>query len=385
MKMTKMLIKYITPVIIIIEIWCLLWSILGEEALPPNGSLFQLLFLFVMSYICGQIVAFIHLPQLLGMLFIGFTFANIFELNLNHKLSSIIRSIAVVIILLRAGLGLDIKMIKKLSAVCLRLSLIPCVVEAITFSIFAYLLIGFPYKWALLLGFILSGVSSAIVIPQMISLEAKHLGTDKGIPTLLMASASVDNVMAITGFSMCLGLVFDINSSIVWSVLRGPVSVLTGVVLGTLFGVILWYIPDKYNDYKLPQNGSHFPRLVLLLLTAMLLVFVSKSLNFDGTGPLGCVILGFVASIKWRNTHFYEPIRENLKFLWIIFETFLFVLIGTEVKISDLKGESIGFAIMCLLIGLIFRSIVSAIVVYGVDLKTKEKLFIALSWIPKAT
>ncbi|CAG2170379.1 unnamed protein product [Oppiella nova] len=362
-----------------------MWSIIGEEALPPDGSLFNVLLVFVLAYICGQLVSIIRLPPLLGMLAIGFTFGNVMDLNLNQSLSATLRSIALVIILLRAGLGLDPQVIKKLSGVCLRLSLIPCTVEAFTFAATSYLLIDLPFNWGVLLGFILSGVSSAIVIPNMIALQERCEGTDKGIPTLLMASASVDNVMAITGFGVCVGLVFDTGSSIVWSVFKGPVSVLIGVVIGTTFGLILWYIPDKYDSYKTSPDDSKLLRLSLLILFGMFLVFVSKSVGFDGTGPLGCLILAFITSLKWRGTPFYNPIREDLKFLWTIFEAFLFVLIGTEVKISDLQANSIGLAIVCLLIALFMRFIVSSIVVFGVQLNLKEKIFIAISWIPKAT
>ena len=378
------MIQNITFSVILILIWCLLWSNIGEEALPPNGSLFNVLLLFVCAYILGRLVSVIRLPPLLGMLIIGFIFGNSYDLNLNHKLSSILRSIALVVILLRAGLGLDLKVIRKLSFVCLRLSLIPCCVEAITLCVSTYLLIGFPIKWGLLLGFIVSGVSSAVVIPEMIALQERQMGIDKGIPTLLMASASVDNVMAITGFGVCLGLVFPSNASVVWNILKGPVEALTGLVVGTLIGLILWFIPitNESNDNRIE---THFMRTSLLLLFGLFVVLVSTSLNFAGAGPLGCLVLSVTASLKWRDKGWNQPIREVLKYLWIVFETLLFVLIGTEVKISDLRGNDLLFAIIALFIGLIMRSIVTTLVVFGADFNVKEKLFIALSWVPKAT
>ena len=381
----KLLINnYLTAFITVLLIWSILWSTVGEEALPPNGSLFSLLLLFVVSYICGQLVSVLRLPPLLGMLMTGFAFGNAYDLNLNLKLSSILRSISLVVILLRAGLGLDPKVIRRLSGVCLRLSLIPCTFEAITLCVSTYLLIGFPIKWGFLLGFVLSGVSSAVVVPDMIVLQEKQLGTNKGIPTLLMASASVDNVMAITGFGVCLGLVFDSSSSLIWNIFKGPVEALTGILIGSVFGLILWYIPNK-NDSNTEENEPNFTRFTLLLLFGMFAVLVSTSLDFGGAGPLGCLVLSFTASLKWRNRGLDEPIREVLKYFWFIFEPLLFVLIGTEVKISDLRGNAIGFAILSLFIGLIIRFLISTVIVFGAKLNIKEKLFIGLSWIPKAT
>ena len=380
---TGAILKYFLPLLILLSVWSLLWSTIGEEALPPNGSLFNVLLLLVVSYTCGQLVSMLGLPPLLAMLIVGLIFGNAYQLNLNQKLSSILRSIALTVILLRAGLAIDPQMIRRLSGVCFRLSLIPCIIEATTFGLCAHLLIDFPIQWGLLLGFILSAVSSAIVIPDMIILQEKQLGTNKGIPTLLIASNSVDNVMAITGFGVCLGLVFDSSSSIVWNVFKGPVEVVSGVVVGIVFGLILWIIPN--NNSKVPEDEPNFLRLALLLLFGLNCIFVSTALDFGGAGPLGCVILAFVASLRWKPKSLDEPIREYLKYFWIVFEPLLFVLIGTEVKISDLKGNTIGLGIVSLFIALIVRSITSMAVVFGADLTLKEKLFIAIAWLPKAT
>ncbi|XP_054166014.1 sodium/hydrogen exchanger 9B2-like [Oppia nitens] len=319
------------------------------------------------------------------MLIIGFISGNVFDLNLNEKLSSTFRSIALVIILLRAGLGLDPNVIKKLSGICIRLSLIPCIGEAFTISVVTYLLMDLPFVWGILLGFILSGVSSAIVIPDMIVLQEEQLGTNKGIPTLLMASASVDNVVAITGFGVCLSFVFDNNSSLVWNIFKAPVTVVAGIVGGVVFGLILWLIPIKCCPQEEQQNDFKLLRLCLLLLIGMFLVFVSKKVGFDGSGPLGCLIFSFITSLKWRSSPFYEQLRNYLCYLWLIFEVSLFVLIGSEVKISDLNNSSIGFAVISLFIGLLMRSIITVMVTFGANFKYKEKLFITLSWIPKAT
>jgi NhaP-type Na+/H+ or K+/H+ antiporter len=280
-------IQCLSYTILILLIWASLWSIVGEAAVPPNGSLFKLLVVFVISYLFGEIISLVGLPPLLGMLIAGFIIGNAFEINLNKKYSSILRSIALIVILLRAGLGLDPKVIRKLSAVCLRLSFIPCLIEALTVSLATHLLLDFPLKWGFLLGFVLAANSPSIV-PGMITLQENQLGTDKGIPTLLIAAASVDNVIAITGFGICLGSVFYSGSSLVWSIFKGPIEVLVGVIYGIIIGVVLWFIPSKWDSYK--NKSKNTLRLNILLLSGIFSLFGSASLDLGGAGALGCLV-----------------------------------------------------------------------------------------------
>ena len=326
--------KYLTYILLIIVFWGTLWAILGKDAIPPNGYIFNLLLLFIISYLMGSVMALISLPPLLGMLISGIFISNIFEFNLNKRLSSILRSTALVIILLRAGLGLDSKAIQKLFGVCLRLSLIPCLIESTVIAIVSYFLLDLSLVWSFLLAFVLTAVSPAVVVPQLIKLQEEGYGVDKGLPTLVIASSSVDNVMAITGFGLCLGLVFDTHSSLVWNIFKGPVQTLIGVVLGILIGLVLWFIP--------PKQESNLQRLSLLLLYGMFFIFGGLSLGLGGAGPLACLVTPFVAALKWRQNDRNEPIVQNLKIFWIIFETLLFSLIGTEVRLYDFKAETIG-------------------------------------------
>lgn len=282
------------------------------------------------------------------------------------------------IILLRAGLGLDPKAILKLSAVCIRLSFCPCIVETVVVAVVSHFLLDFPIVWGLLMGFVLAAVSPAVVVPGLISLQEMGYGVDKGIPTLVIAASSVDDVLAITGFGLCLGIVFDSNSSIVWNIFKGPVEALAGVGFGILIGLILWFVPQKEDSNPL--------RLSLLLLSGVFALFGSISLNMGGAGPLACLVASFVAALKWRKTpQIDETLQNYLRIFWLIFQPFLFALIGTEVKLSDMKGDAIGLAFIALAIGLIMRTITAIGVVFGAELTLKEKLFIGLAWLPKAT
>ncbi|XP_054163338.1 sodium/hydrogen exchanger 9B2-like [Oppia nitens] len=374
----KKSLNVLTYILLLLLIWSTMWSLFGKEALPPNGYLFNLILIFVLSYIFGQIFSIIHMPTLLGMLITGFLISNTYDINLNKRLSSTLRSIALVIILLRAGLQLDPKAIVKLSAVCFRLSFTPCLVEAITVALVSKLLLDFTFVWGLLLGFVLAAVSPAVVVPGMISLQEKGYGVDKGVPTLVIAAASVDDVLAITGFGLCLGLVFDTNSSLVWSVMKGPVEAIIGITYGIIMGFILWYIPVKEDSKSL--------RISLLLLCGVFALFGSISMDLGGAGPLACLVVSFVAAIKWRQSDTTnEDMESILKVFWLIFQPFLFALIGTEVSLSAMKSDAIGWALITLAIGLTTRTVTAMLVVFSCDLTLKERLFIGFSWLPKAT
>ncbi|XP_019481420.1 PREDICTED: mitochondrial sodium/hydrogen exchanger 9B2 [Hipposideros armiger] len=210
--------RVITNVTIIVLLWAVVWSITGSECLP-GGNLFGIIILFYCAIIGGKLLELIKLlslpplPPLLGMLLAGFLVRNIpvisDNVQIEHKWSSSLRSIALSIILVRAGLGLDSKALKKLKGVCVRLSMGPCLVEACTSALLAHFLMGLPWLWAFILGFVLGAVSPAVVVPSMLLLQGGGYGVEKGVPTLLMAAGSFDDILAITGFNTCLGMAFS--------------------------------------------------------------------------------------------------------------------------------------------------------------------------------
>ena len=373
--------NWITLGLIACLTWCCFWAILDESALPPDGSIFSLLIIFIIAYLFGELLSLINFPPLLGMLISGSLIGNIFQLNVDPQHSYILRNGALTIILLRAGLGLNPEILKKLSFVCLRLAFIPCIFEATTIAFVTYFLLSFPLIWGFLMGFVLAAVSSAVVVPRMLLLQEKQLGTNKGIPTLVMASGSVDNVLAITSFGVFLAIAFDTGSSLFWTIFKGPLEAIIGLLIGSLIGIVLWFFP-----YEQQCNSKiKYQRSVLLILSGIFTIFASSKLNFNGSGPLGCLTLSFVASLRWRSSNSFCSIESMMKMLWLFLEPFLFSLIGIQVKFENLQNGEIGYCLLALFIGLIIRIFISAIVVWGGNLNIKEKLFVGLSWSPKAT
>uniref|UniRef100_A0A670YSA3 Cation/H+ exchanger transmembrane domain-containing protein n=1 Tax=Pseudonaja textilis TaxID=8673 RepID=A0A670YSA3_PSETE len=349
-------------------IWAVIWSITTHESLP-GGSLFGFLFLYLFAVIGGKIMGLIKfpglppLPPLLGMLLVGFLLRNIPVITdivlINVKWGATLRSIALAIILARAGLGLDPKALKKLKGVCFRLSLGPCLIEACTAAVISHFLMHLPWQWGFMLGFVLGAVSPAVVVPSMLVLQAGGYGVDKGVPTLLMAAGSFDDILAITGFNTCLGIAFASGSTL-QNVFRGVLEVAVGIATGGLLGLFIRYFPSK------DQTHLVWKRAFFIIGLSMFAIFSSMYFNFPGSGGLCTIVLAFLAGLSWS-----EEKKEVEKIIKVAFMPIVF--------------GGIRLCIAILAVGLIARVTATFILVCFAGFELKERIFIALAWIPKAT
>jgi NhaP-type Na+/H+ or K+/H+ antiporter len=256
----------------------------------------------------GKLATYCYLPPLLGMLAIGFLLRIISDLTKSTVFivapswSSGLRSVALVVILTRAGLGLDLHNLVKLSWSVLRLACLPNLAEALTDACIAVVLFGMPWLWAFMLGFILSAVSPAVVVPSLLRLKEGRYGTKKGIPDLVLAAASFDDVLSISGFGICLGLSLSDGSSLAWDILRAPTELLVGIFGGMLMGWICWYctpsneeevveeVVEEEEEDKIATESK--TRAVLLLLMGCFVVFGGKKVHLTGAGALAVIIMG---------------------------------------------------------------------------------------------
>ncbi|KAL5018377.1 hypothetical protein ScPMuIL_004099 [Solemya velum] len=379
------LMMYIQFLVIFGFIWATLISLIGNEALP-GGNIFSLLILFFTCVVGGYIVSIVRLPPLLGMLIIGAVLMNVpvikvIGVGINKDWSGALRQVALTVILLRAGLGLDPKALRKLSCVVFRLAFSPCLMECVAEAVAAHYLLGFPWLWGIMLGFVLAAVSPAVVVPSLLGLSEHGYGLDKGIPTLVIAAASVDDVLAITGFGVVLGITFS-TGDLALNIVKGPLEALLGVVFGIVAGVFVWFFPGKDSEHVV------LFRSLLLLGGGLMATFGSSAVNLSGAGPLGCLSMAFVAAFRWRKqkgSHGVKPMEEIIAVLWMFFQPLLFGLIGAEVNISAVQADVVGLGIATLGIGLAVRVVVSFLAVFGSGLNFKEMLFIPFAWLPKAT
>ncbi|KAM5255871.1 sodium/hydrogen exchanger 9B2-like [Ctenodactylus gundi] len=377
--------RTVTNVVMAVLLWAAVWSVTGSECLP-GGNLFGIIILFYCAVIGGKLFGLVKLPMLpqlpplLGMLLAGFLLRNIPAISENmqiqHAWSSSLRSIALSVILARAGLGLDSQALKNLKGVCVRLSLGPCLVEACAAAVLAHFLMDLPWEWGFILGFVLGAVTPAVVVPAMLRLQEGGYGVERGVPTLLMAAGSFDDILAITGFNTCLGMAFSTGST-VFNILRGVLEVAIGIASGFLLGFFIRYFPSS------DQGGLVGKRAFLVLGFSVFAVFSSVRFSFPGSGGLCTLVLAFLAGVGWGDDK--AEVEKIIAVAWDIFQPLLFGLIGAEVSIVSLRPETVGLCVATLGIAVLIRILATFLLVCFAGFNIKEKIFISFAWLPKAT
>lgn len=340
----------------------------------------SLAIIVVLGLIFNTIFTRLKLPGLLGMLILGILIGP-YALNWLDpellKVSADFRTIALIVILLRAGLGISRSDLNKVGSTAIKMSFIPGLIEGLTIALIATQILGFSFIEGGILGFIIAAVSPAVVVPQMLKFTEQGLGTNKGIPTLILASSSIDDVFAITIFTTFLGMYSGSQINIGVQILSIPISIILGILLGFIIGLVFVRLFSKYHirDTK---------KVLLILGTAILLTTLESVLknSIEIAGLLGVMAIGFILLEKKPDV----AKRLAVKFgkIWVFAEILLFVLVGSQVNITvafnaGLKGLAIIF------IGLIARSIGVVLSTLGTNLNRKERLFCVISYIPKAT
>ncbi|WP_061316272.1 cation:proton antiporter [Clostridium botulinum] len=340
----------------------------------------SLAIIILLGLIANKLFEKLKLPGLLGMLILGILIG-LHGLNWLSKdilnASSDLRKIALIVILLRAGLGLNKDELKLVGKTALKLSCVPGIIEGFFIAIASTKLLGFSFIQGGLLGFILAAVSPAVVVPQMLSLMDKGLGKAKGIPTLILAGASIDDVFAITIFSTFLGLYSGKNINIGMQILKIPISIILGTLIGALSAIIIIKIFKKYAI-------DNTKKILIILSISIILTLIEALLKgkLEIASLLGVMALGFVISDKIPNVG--DKVSKGLNEIWVFAQILLFVLVGAEVNmVIAFKSGFLGIIIIAL--GLIGRSIGVLISLKGSNLNKKEKLFCVIAYIPKAT
>ncbi|KAF5405483.1 Sodium/hydrogen exchanger domain-containing protein 1 [Paragonimus heterotremus] len=215
-------------------------------------------------------------------------------LLVNPSLSGILRQLALTTILSRAGLGLDPATLKQVCGSVFRLALIPCFCEAFTLMLVTRFLIGWPWSWGAILGFVCAAVSPAVIVPNMMRLEVTGWGVAEGIPTLVVAASSLDDVVAITGFGVALAVALSKGQSLSEALIQGPKEAILGAMYGAGVGVLICLLPPPKLEH------SHLLRGILLICMAVTGLVGSMVLHLSGGGALACLTLAFFVATGWR-------------------------------------------------------------------------------------
>ena len=320
-----------------------------------------------------------RLPSLLGMLLTGIVLGP-YALNLIDSsilgISAELRKIALVIILTRAGLGLDLAGLKKIGRPALLMCFVPASLELLGMLLLAPKLLGLNLLEAAVMGAVLAAVSPAVVVPRMVRLMEEGYGTEQGIPQLILAGASVDDVYVIVLFSTFTGMMQGESASI-WSFVNIPVSVLLGIAIGLLLGTLL----GRFFE-RVPLRNT--VRVLILLSVSLLLVAVEDRLRTVITFSSLIAIMGAGMGIRRRNGPIAGQLSANYGELWVAAEVFLFVLVGASVDTGYLGA--IGFRAVLVIAGaLVFRMLGVFVCLLGTRLRWQERLFTMLAYTPKAT
>ena len=338
--------------------------------------------------------------------------------DLDPFISRTLRSICLTVILLMAGLELDPQQLLKLSGVVVRATFIPCLTEAVAVAVLSKLLLGFPWTVGFMLGFILAAVSPAVIIPCLMSLSGRGYGVAKGVPTLVIAACAADDVVAISGFGIFLGVTFSVGAPLWKLILHGPIEVVLGVSFGVFWGILAQWIPNKDHRHVaffryvlklygifgifqhciiiyvgfvlveiLSQSKEFYFRWLILFGGGLIALFGAHMIHYDGAGGLATIIMAFVAGMQWRKQGWgdHNPVTKTFQRMWIILQPVIFALIGTEIQVDKINLETLGYSILVLVIALVIRMIGTYTAVLGAGLNTKEKIFMAFAWLPKAT
>lgn len=219
-------------------------------------------------------------------------------------------------------------------------------------------------------------MSPAVVVPSMLLLQGGGYGVEKGIPTLLMAAGSFDDILAITGFNTCLGVAFSTGST-VFNIFRGILEVVIGVATGSFLGFFIQYFPSS------DQGNLVWKRSFLVLGFAVFAVFSSVYFGFPGSGGLCTLVMAFLAGMRWSDKK--SEVEKIIAVAWDIFQPLLFGLIGAEVSIASLRPDTVGICVATLGIAVLIRILTTFLMVCFAGFNIKEKIFISFAWLPKAT
>ncbi len=340
---------------------------------------FSLAMIMIFGFLAGEICKKLRLPALMGMLAVGILIGP-YMFNLIDEsvleISAQLRKIALIIILTRAGLSLDIEALKKNGRPALMMCFLPACFEMLGMVLLAPMLLGITRLEAAIMGAVVGAVSPAVIVPKMLKLTEEGYGTDQGIPQLIMAGASVDDVFVIVMFSVFSGLEQTGNLSAL-SFIRIPVSILLGIAVGLLVGFLLGKIFERVHI-------RDTVKMIFIMSSSFL--FVALEDTFGSVVPFSAMIAVMCVGVSMQKIKpaLTKRLSERYSKLWVVFEILLFVLVGACVNLGYAIKAGLAAVILILAV-LAFRMAGVCVCMIKTNLSMKERLFCMLAYLPKAT
>lgn len=341
--------------------------------------------IFLVGLAMGSICQRLKLPRIIGMLITGIVLGP-FILNLLDpsllSISADLRKMALIIILLKAGLSLTLSDLKKVGRPAILLSFIPATFELVGYVLFAPLILGITRIEAAIMGAVLSAVSPAVVVPRMVHLIENKYGTKKAIPQMIMAGSSCDDIFVIVLFTTFLSMAKGGNVQVI-DFLNIPVSIILGIILGAVVGYLLYlFFETTYAHKQCIRNSL---KVIIILGFSFLLITIETWA--EGTVAISglLAVVSMACVLKMKSPVFVSN-RLSDKFgkLWLASEVILFVLVGVAVDIRYTLTAGL-VAVLMILIALFFRSCGVLLCTLKTTLTWQERIFCVIAYLPKAT
>ena len=345
----------------------------------------SLSFIFLVGLAMAAICQRIRLPRIIGMLLTGIVLGpyvlDILDPSI-LSISSELRQMALIIILVKAGLSLNLADLKKVGRPAVMLSCVPASFELLGYVLFAPMILGVNRIEAAVMGAVLAAVSPAVVVPRMVKLMESGYGTKKSIPQMILAGASCDDIFVIVLFSTFSGMAQG-GSARVMDFVNIPISIVSGILLGAVAGWLLsLFFETAYAKEHYVRNSM---KVIIVLGVSFLLMSVENWVKpyISVSGLLAVVSMACV--LKLRSIKAVSArLSEKFGKLWLAAEVLLFVLVGAAVDIRYTMGAGLA-AVLMIFTALIFRTIGVLICLAGTALNWKERLFCVIAYLPKAT
>lgn len=345
----------------------------------------SLSFIFLVGLAMAAICQRIRLPRIIGMLLTGIVLGP-YVLDLLDpsilSISSELRQMALIIILVKAGLSLNLADLKKVGRPAVMLSCVPASFELLGYVLFAPMILGVNRIEAAVMGAVLAAVSPAVVVPRMVKLMETGYGTKKSIPQMILAGASCDDIFVIVLFSTFSGMAQG-GSARLMDFANIPVSIVSGILLGAAAGWLLsLFFETAYAKKHYVRNSM---KVIIVLGVSFLLMsvetWVKPYLSVSGL----LAVVGMACVLKLRSIKAVSArLSEKFGKLWLAAELLLFVLVGAAVDIRYTMGAGLA-AVFMIFTALLFRTVGVLLCLVGTELNWKERLFCVIAYLPKAT
>ena len=337
--------------------------------------------IFLVGLVMGAICQKLKLPRIIGLLVTGIVLGPYILDFLDPSILSIsadLRKMALIIILIKAGLSLDLKDLKKAGRSAILMSFVPASCEIIGYILLAPVILGINHAEAAVMGAVLAAVSPAVVVPRMLMLIEKHYGTDKAIPQMILSGASCDDIFVIVLFTTFLNVAQGGKANVM-DFVNIPVSIILGIILGIVTG--LWLYLFFETSYARKHTVRNSMKVIIVLGFSFLLIAIEGKVSVSGL----LAVVAMACTLKFKCVPAVSArLSEKFGKLWLAAEVILFVLVGAAVDIRYTLKAGLP-ALLMILTALVFRAAGVLLCTVKTNLTWKERLFCVIAYLPKAT